>query len=157
MMLALSGEERVAPKADKSIDRLRECDSDRVGGKIRRVCRRHLSMAQKGTFINICYTRWPFRLLHTSCWHQNKNYVSVWGPCTKTQHLFRCQRKVWNNLNGHPVVNFKLVKHYSHLSDYCIHIISRQPTLSQDKVDELIAFSGNPCLFKLQSVAVGFF
>merc|ERR1711884_984004 len=26
-------------------------------------------------------------------------------------------------------------------ADYCIHIISRQPTLSQEKVDELIAFS----------------
>ena len=26
--------------------------------------------------------------------------------------------------------------------DYCVHILSRKPTLSQEKVDEMIAFSG---------------
>ena len=26
--------------------------------------------------------------------------------------------------------------------DYCVHILSRKPTLSQEKIDEMIAFSG---------------
>ena len=33
-------------------------------------------------------TGWPFRLCQTSHWHQNKSYVLVWGPCTKTQLCF---------------------------------------------------------------------
>ena len=42
------------------------------------------------------YTGWHIRLIQSS--------VLVWGPCTtKTQPLFWCQRKVWINLNGHPV------------------------------------------------------
>ena len=27
--------------------------------------------------------------------------------------------------------------------DYCVHILSRKPTLSQEKVDEMIAFAGS--------------
>ena len=32
-------------------------------------------------------------------WHQNKSCILVWGPCTKTQLLFWCQREVGNTLN----------------------------------------------------------
>ena len=27
--------------------------------------------------------------------------------------------------------------------NYCVHIVSRQPNLSQEKIDELIVFAGN--------------
>ena len=30
------------------------------------------------------HTGWPFRLCQTSCWHQNKSSVLIWGACTKT-------------------------------------------------------------------------
>ena len=40
-------------------------------------------------------------LIQTSRWHQNNSLV--WGPCTKMQPLFWCQREVWQNPNGHPV------------------------------------------------------
>ena len=37
--------------------------------------------------------------------HQNTtSSVLVWGPCTKTQPLFWCQREVWINVMCHPVV-----------------------------------------------------
>ena len=32
-------------------------------------------------------TGWPFRLCQTSCWHQNKSSVLIWGSSTKTQHF----------------------------------------------------------------------
>ena len=48
-------------------------------------------------------TGWPFRLCQTSRWRQNKSYVLVWGPCTKTQPLFWCQWEVWTNVMCHPV------------------------------------------------------
>ena len=33
--------------------------------------------------------------------------------------------------------------------DYCIHILSRHPILSQEKVDEMIAFSGEISLYPI--------
>ena len=50
-------------------------------------------------------TGWPFSFFKTSRWHQNKSSVLVWGPCTKTQPLFWCQREVLTNVMCHPVVH----------------------------------------------------
>ena len=44
-------------------------------------------------------TGWPFRLIQTSRWLQNKSSVLIHGPHTKTELLFSCQREVWQNLN----------------------------------------------------------
>ena len=46
---------------------------------------------------------WHFTLFPISPWHQDKSSVLVWGPCTKMQPWFWCQRAVGNNLNGQPV------------------------------------------------------
>ena len=51
-MTSAVGGEGGTPKADESIDKLRECDRDRGGcPKIRKCCVRHLSMAPKGNVV----------------------------------------------------------------------------------------------------------
>ena len=56
------------------------------------------------------FTGRPLRLCQTSSSHQNKSSVLVWGPCTKTELLFWCQREIWHNLNGHPVEEEREIK-----------------------------------------------
>ena len=48
-------------------------------------------------------TGWPFRLFQTSHWHQNKSWILVHRPYTKSQLLFWYQWEVLNNLHSHPV------------------------------------------------------
>ena len=51
-------------------------------------------------------TGWPFAVLPTSRWHQNKSSVLEWGPFRKTHPLFLCQREVGNyRVTQHLVPN----------------------------------------------------
>ena len=43
-------------------------------------------------------------LIQTSCWHENKSCISIYGPHIKTELLFWCQREVWINVMCHPVL-----------------------------------------------------
>ena len=38
--------------------------------------------------------------------------------------------------------------------NYCVHIISRTPTLSAEKVDELVAFAGKVYYLVLQNISI---
>ena len=49
--------------------------------------------------LNYQYAGWPFTLFPTFRWHQNKISVLAWGPCTKAQPLFWCQREVGENVS----------------------------------------------------------
>ena len=48
-------------------------------------------------------TGWDIRLFPRFSWHQNKSWVVLYAPNTKTQLLLWCQQNLENNVMCHPV------------------------------------------------------
>ena len=53
----------------------------------------------------------------------DKSSLLVWGPCTKMQPLFWCQREVGNNVNDHPALQFGTKILCGGICEFCTFMI----------------------------------